>query len=147
MNLNKSFIAGRLTKDPELKQTKGGQNVTTFSMATNRTWVDKNNQKQEQVEYHNIVVWGRQADSCAKFLVKGQQALVEGRLQTRSYDAKDGSKRYVTEIVAERVSFGQKPQGGANKPQNQGEEVQRSPVDDVPVINIDDEIKAEDLPF
>ncbi len=151
MNLNKVLIIGRLTADPQLRSTKSGQQVATFSVATNRVWNDKNNQKQEEVEYHNIVVWGRQAEIASKFLLKGQIAYIEGRLQTRDYEDKSGVKRKVTEIVAERVQFGPKA-GGATGGRSFGngpaEAAPEKPVvDEIPTINIDDEIKAEDLPF
>jgi len=158
MNLNKVFILGRLTGDPQLRSTKSGSPVAVFSLATNRVWNDKNNQKQEEVEYHNIVVWGRQAEIVSKFLLKGQLALVEGRMSTRSYEDKQGVKKYVTEIVAERVQFGPKSAGGGQgssfKPQASGpgdsmdsSENQMSATEEIPTINIDEEIKAEDLPF
>lgn len=152
MNLNKVFLIGRLTGDPQLRSTKGGQQVAVFSIATNRVWSDKNNQKQEQVEYHNIVVWGRQAEVASKFLLKGQVVLVEGRIQSRDYEDKSGVKRKVTEIVAERVQFGPKAGGasaggqGFAKPQEAAAE-QKSPLEEIPTINIDEEIKPEDLPF
>ena len=111
MYLNKVFIAGNLTRDPELKALPSGANVSSFGVATNRTWRDQNGEKKEATEFHNIVVFGRQADTCAQYLKKGQQVLVEGRLQTRSWD-KDGQKQYRTEIVADRVQFGAKS-GGA----------------------------------
>ncbi len=147
---------GRLTADPQLRSTKSGSPVSVFSLATNRVWNDKNNQKQEEVEYHNIVVWGRQAEIVSKFLVKGQIALIEGRLSTRSYEDKTGVKKYVTEIVAERVQFGPKSTG-AGAPQRANSQEQRadagagsqvpSGIEEIPTINIDEEIKAEDLPF
>ncbi len=156
MNLNKVFIMGRLTADPQLRSTKGGSAVAVFSLATNRVWNDKNNQKQEEVEYHNIVVWGRQAEIVSKFLVKGQIAFVEGRMATRSYEDKTGVKKYVTEIVAERVQFGPKA-GGAGMPSaarpaqsamnTSDTSAQLSAIEEIPTINIDEEIKAEDLPF
>ena len=151
MNLNKVYLIGRLTGDPQLRATKGGQQVAVFSIATNRVWNDKNNQKQEQVEYHNIVVWGRQAEVASKFLLKGQVVLVEGRIQSRDYEDKAGVKRKVTEIVAERVQFGPKAGGapmGSGAPR-QAESVadQKSPLEEIPTINIDEEIKPEDLPF
>ena len=151
MNLNKVFLIGRLTADPQLRATKTGQNVAVFSLATNRVWNDKNNQKQEQVEYHNIVVWGRQAEVAAKFLLKGQMAYVEGRIQSRDYEDKSGVKRKVTEIVAERIQFGPKA-GGAGAPRGASAPTeavaeQKQAVEEIPTINIDDEIKAEDLPF
>ena len=153
MNLNKVYLIGRLTGDPQLRATKGGQQVAVFSIATNRVWNDKNNQKQEQVEYHNIVVWGRQAEVASKFLLKGQVVLVEGRIQSRDYEDKAGVKRKVTEIVAERVQFGPKagggaPMGASNAPrQAESAADQKSPLEEIPTINIDEEIKPEDLPF
>jgi single-strand DNA-binding protein len=152
MNLNKVFLMGRLTGDPQLRATKSGQQVAVFSIATNRVWNDKNNQKQEQVEYHNIVVWGRQAEVASKFLLKGQVVLIEGRIQSRDYEDKAGVKRKVTEIVAERVQFGPKaggaPAGGPSAPRpTESAADQKSPLEEIPTINIDEEIKPEDLPF
>lgn len=151
MNLNKVYLIGRLTGDPQLRATKGGQQVAVFSIATNRVWNDKNNQKQEQVEYHNIVVWGRQAEVASKFLLKGQVVLVEGRIQSRDYEDKAGVKRKVTEIVAERVQFGPKaggaPMGSGAPRQTESVTDQKSPLEEIPTINIDEEIKPEDLPF
>lgn len=112
MYLNKAMIYGNLTRDPELKALPNGMNVCSFSLATNRVYNDKDGNKQEEVEYHNIVVFGKQADSCAKYLSKGGTALVEGRLQTRSWE-KDGQKQYRTEVVADRVQFGPKSVGEA----------------------------------
>ena len=154
MNLNKVFLIGRLTADPQLRSTKTGQQVAVFSIATNRVWNDKNNQKQEQVEYHNIVVWGRQAEVASKFLLKGQMVLVEGRIQTRDYEDKQGQKRKTTEIVAERIQFGPKAAGARSAGSGQaGPEAEapaatdKSPLEEIPTINIDEEIKPEDLPF
>lgn len=108
MYLNKSFILGNLTRDPELKALPSGSSVASFSLATNRVWKDKDGRKQEEVEYHNIIVFGKQADNCAQYLRKGSQALVEGRIQTRSWE-KDGKKNFRTEIVADTVQFGNRP--------------------------------------
>lgn len=108
MYLNKVMVYGNLTRDPEMKALPSGQNVTSMSIATNRTWNDKDGKKQEATEYHNIVVFGKQAENCAKYLTKGSGAYIEGRLQTRSWE-KDGVKQYRTEIVAETVQFGAKP--------------------------------------
>jgi single-strand DNA-binding protein len=145
---------GRLTADPQLRSTKGGSAVAVFSLATNRVWNDKNNQKQEEVEYHNIVVWGRQAEIVSKFLLKGQIAFVEGRMATRSYEDKTGVKKYVTEIVAERVQFGPKAMGGGapgntgfKSPASTEASASTPAIEEIPTINIDEEIKAEDLPF
>jgi len=114
MNLNKVFILGRLTADPQLRATPSGQQVANFSVATNRVWNDKNGQKQESAEFHNIVVWGRQAEVASKFLNKGGLVLVEGRLQTREWDDKQGQKRKTTEIVADRIQLGPRPASAQN---------------------------------
>lgn len=151
MNLNKVFILGRLTADPQLRSTKTGQSVAVFSVATNRIWTDKENKKQEQVEYHNVVVWGRQAEIASKFLLKGQMVLIEGRIQTRNYEGNDGAKRYVTEIVAERVQFGPKAGGSSgsapSEDRTSAKESKAPEIEEIPTINIDDDIKEEDLPF
>lgn len=149
MNLNKVFLIGRLTAEPQLRSTKTGQQVATFSVATNRTWLDKSNQKQEAVEFHNIVVWGRQAETSSKFLLKGQMVMIEGRIQTRNYEDKAGQKKYVTEIVAESVQFGPKS-SFAKATEDKGgysAKPEKSQIEEIPTINIDEEIKAEDLPF
>ena len=112
MYLNKVIIVGNLTKDPEIKQLPNGSNVANFSVATNRTWKDSNGAKQEDVEYHNIVIFGKMADTVAQYMRKGSQLMIEGRLQTQSWE-KDGVKKYRTEIVAESVQFGAKPKGGS----------------------------------
>jgi len=109
MNLNTVIIAGNLTRDPERKVLPSGNSVATFGIATNHR-VKKDEQWVDVPEFHNIVVFGKQADNCAQYLVKGAMALIEGRLQTRSWD-KDGVKQYRTEIVAERVQFGPRKTG------------------------------------
>lgn len=114
MYLNKAILIGNLTRDPELKSLPSGTQVTTFSIATNRVYKDKDGNRQEQTDYHNIVVFGRQAETTAQYLRKGSMALIEGRIQTRSWDADDGTKRYRTEIVADRIQFGPKGSGGAS---------------------------------
>jgi len=117
MDLNKVMLIGRLTADPELRTIPNGQSVATFGLATNRRWTDRDGQKQQSVEFHNIVVWGRQAETTSQFLKKGAMAYIEGRLQTRSWDGQDGQKRRTTEIVAERVQFGPRamnPGGGGS---------------------------------
>lgn len=112
MYLNKAIVCGNLTRDPELKALPSGIKIASFSVATNRVWKDKNGAKQESADYHNIIVFGSQAESCGQWLKKGQQALIEGRLQTRSWDNKGGQKQYRTEIVADRVQFGTRPNAG-----------------------------------
>ena len=103
--VNKVMVIGRLGNDPELRQTGSGQNVCTMNLATSETWKDQNGERQERTEWHRIVVWGRAAENCAKYLAKGRQAFVEGRLQTRSWEGQDGQKKYTTEIVAQNVQF------------------------------------------
>lgn len=153
MYLNKVFIVGNLTRDPELKALPSGAQVASFGIATNRVWKDQNGEKKEAVEFHNIVVFGRQAETSAQYLKKGQQVLVEGRLQTRSWE-KDGQKQYRTEIVADRVQFGSKtggagggspsaPEGGknfpkANKTKGDTEEEIAYPTE---------EVSPDDIPF
>lgn len=111
MYLNKATVIGNLTRDVELRALPSGIQVAQLSVATNRVWKDKNGAKQEAADYHNVVVFGKQAETCAKWLTKGQQVMVEGRMQTRSWDGKDGEKKYRTEIIAENVQFGNKPGG------------------------------------
>lgn len=113
MNLNKVFLIGRLTQDPELRSTPSGQSVATIRLATNRVWNNQaTGQKQEATEFHTIVAWGRLAEIANQYLKKGAMALFEGRLQTRSWDDKNtGAKRYMTEIVAENMQLGPRPGG------------------------------------
>jgi len=106
MSVNKVIVLGRLGQDPELKYTPSGAAVCNFSLATSETWTDKNSgQKNEKTEWHRIVVWGKLAELCNQYLSKGRQAFVEGKIQTRSWDDKDGNKRYTTEISASTVQF------------------------------------------
>jgi single-strand DNA-binding protein len=99
MAINKAILVGNLGKDPELRYTASGQAVATFSLATTEKFKNKGGEQQERTEWHNIVAWGPLAEICGKYLVKGKQVYVEGRIQSRSYDDRDGNKRYVTEIV------------------------------------------------
>lgn len=105
MSVNKVIILGRLGQDPELKYTPSGTAVCNFSLATSESWTDKSGQKQEKTEWHRIVVWGKLAELCNQYLTKGRQAFIEGKLQTRSWEDKDGSKRYATEVLASTVQF------------------------------------------
>src|SRR5215831_1358939 len=103
--VNKAILVGNLGSDPEMRYTPSGQGVCEFRVATNESWNDKNGQRQERTEWHRIVVWGKRAEICSKYLSKGRSVYVEGRIQTRTYDDKDGNKRYITEIVAQDVQF------------------------------------------
>lgn len=114
MYLNKAIVIGNLTRDPELRSLPSGINVASFSVATNRVWKDKNGAKQESADYHNIVVFGKQAEFVNQYLRRGSSVLVEGRMQTRSWDDKtSGQKKYRTEIVADRVQFGPRREGAS----------------------------------
>jgi len=155
MNLNKVFIIGRLTSDPQLRSTPSGQSVASFSLATNRNWVNKQGQKQEEVQFHNIVAWGRQAEIINQFLKKGGLAMVEGRLQTRTWQDKQGQNRSTTEIICERVQLGPRSGGGGDfaSHANQGkgaskdEYSQDDAKEALPEIDLEEEIKSEDIPF
>lgn len=148
MYLNKAMIIGNLTRDPELRSLPSGIQVCSFSLATNRVWKDKDGAKQETSEFHNCVVFGRQAETTSQYLKKGDSALVEGRIQTRSWE-KDGAKQYRTEIVADRVQFGPKGSGGGGGRaggQPGGDKESKGPKDDA-IQYPDEEINPEDIPF
>lgn len=124
--INKVILIGNLGVDPEVRFTPSGQAVANFRIATNESWVDKNQQKQERTEWHRIVVWGKLAELCGEYLKKGRQAYIEGRLQTREWTDKEGKKNYTTEIVAQTVQFlgggpggGARSEGGAFKPRDE----------------------------
>ena len=149
MYFNRAIIIGNLTRDPELRSLPSGVQVASLSLATNRVWKDKNGAKQESVDYHNVVVFGRQAETTAQYLRKGSSLLVEGRMQTRSWEGTDGKKNYRTEVVADRIQFGPRsggtgvaqasaaptPKVGAPTSQSVGEETIEYPEEN---INIDD---------
>ncbi|PIR24153.1 single-stranded DNA-binding protein [Candidatus Campbellbacteria bacterium CG11_big_fil_rev_8_21_14_0_20_44_21] len=144
MYLNKAIIIGNLTRDPELKSLPSGVPVATFAVATNRVWKDKEGNRKESVDYHNIVVFGRQAETTAQYLKKGSSALIEGRIQTRSWEGNDGVKKYMTEIVADRVQFGPKKTGAPSSPSSEGD----SPKENLDTIEYPEEdLKPEDIPF
>lgn len=159
MNLNKVFIIGRVTAAPLLKATPSGTAVTSFSVATNRFRKDKTGARQEETEFHNIVAWGRQAEVASQFLTKGAMVYVEGRLQTRSWQDKQNQSHKTTEIVCENLQLGPRPMGGgqggparekvaqpASAAESGSDEI-NAPVEEIPVIDIEDDIKPEDLPF
>lgn len=156
MYLNKAIIIGNLTRDPELKALPSGMQVTSLSLATNRVWKDKSGAKQEASDFHNVVVFGRQAETSAQYLKKGQQVMVEGRIQTRSWDDKaTGEKKYRTEIVAESVQFGPKAGGAAGGPSSSASGAPASSpsksskaAESVDTIDYPSEdINPEDIPF
>lgn len=111
--VNKAILVGNLGRDPELRTTPNGQSVVNFTLATSETWTDKSGERVERTEWHRIVVWGRTAEMCAQYLSKGRTVYIEGRIQTREWEDKDGNKRYTTEINANTVNFiGPRPSGG-----------------------------------
>lgn len=103
-DFNQAIVLGNLTRDPELRSTPSGKSVTTFSVATNRRWTNKDGQQQEEAEFHNVVAWGKLAEICSQILYKGRKVLVVGRLKTRNWEGQDGNKRYTTEIIADNIS-------------------------------------------
>lgn len=151
MYLNKVYLYGNLTRDPELKSLPTGNKVTTFSLATNRVYKDQAGNKKEQVEFHNIVVFGRQAETSAQYLKKGQGVMIEGRIQTRSWDDKTtGEKKYRTEIVADAVQFGPKSGGSTGGDYSSPQESSPKPnaVTELETIDYgDSQINVDDIPF
>ena len=157
MNVNKVILVGRLTRDPEVRTTPTGQTVATIGIATGRTWTDKQGQKQEKTEFHNVIMWGRTGEVAGQYLVKGQEIFVEGRLESRKYTGKDGVERKVTDVVAESFQFGSKPGGGAPRGNYSASSTlrptsQQAPKEEeqIPTINLDEEqgeVKIEDVPF
>lgn len=161
MNLNKVFVIGRVTANPELRRTQGGASVTSFGVATNRVWTDKVKGKQEETEFHNIVAWGRSAEIASQFLTKGATVLIEGRLRTRSWQDKQGINHRTTEIICEALQLGPKPMGQgqagggwgggsrAGADNREEEEAPQAKPEDIPVINLDEEPAQgnDEIPF
>ncbi len=152
MYLNKAILFGRLGQDPELKALPSGTQVCSFSIATNRVYKDKDGNKQEQTDWHNIVLFGRQAELAKQYLKKGDTVMIEGRIQTRSWEAGDGQKRYRTEIVADKMQFGPRgtsSQSPAETPQAQeisGDEAAEPSPADIQYPD-EEEINPDDIPF
>ena len=161
MNLNKAMIIGNLTRDPEVKTTPSGQTVASFGVATNLVWTDQQGQKQEKVEFHNVVVWRRLAEICGQYLRKGSKVYIEGRLQTSDWVGQDGVKRYRTEIVADNMIMLDRAGAGNTSPATPSEQApmqdEQPAVNNEPVINVDEpageanpseeDIKVENIPF
>jgi single-strand DNA-binding protein len=142
MNLNKVFLIGRLTRDPELKSLPSGLKVCSFGLATDRFFTDKSGQKQQQVEFHNIVLFGRLAEIASQYLSKGALAFIEGRIRTRTWQEQSGNQRTRTEIVAERLQLGPRTAGKV-VPKGAPAEV---PAEEIPIIE-DEGIDIKDIPF
>ncbi len=151
MYLNKAIVIGNLTRDPELRSLPSGIKVCSFSLATNRVWKDKNGARQEAADYHNVVVFGRQAETVAQYMKKGSSILVEGRMQTRSWEDKtSGEKKYRTEIVADRTQFGPKSgsAGGGAPSADSGKASPGKSGEELDTIEYPEEdINPEDIPF
>jgi single-strand DNA-binding protein len=158
MNLNKAILVGRVAQDPQLRTTPSGHPVCTFSIATNRVWTDNDSrEKQEKTEFHNVVAWRRLAEIANQYLTKGALVMIEGRIETRNWDDQAGTKRYRTEIIAENMQLGPRPQGGGGNYQRQENASSPSPSSpppsqnspqDIPTIESDEPISSgkEDSP-
>jgi single-strand DNA-binding protein len=143
MSVNKAILVGRLGKDPELRYTQSGTAVASFTMATNRQWKGQDGQKAEETTWHNITVWGKRAEVVKEYLTKGQQIYIEGRISNRSYDDKEGNKKYFSEVVVEDFQFlGSRGDsgGGSAGPSDQ-------PGPDLPPPPAGEASDDDDLPF
>ncbi len=139
------MIIGRLTRDPELKNTPTGKAVATIGVATGRVWIDAKGQKQKQTEFHNVVLWGKLAEIVHQYLHKGGKIYLEGRLQTREWTGQDGVKRYRTEIVGENmIMLDSRPAGATGTPSTSYEPTAMT---EAPQEVIEEEVKVEDIPF
>jgi len=147
-SVNKVILVGNLGRDAELRYTPGGAPVATLNLATTEVWNDKGGQKQEKTEWHRVVLWGKSAESLNEYLVKGKQIYVEGRLQTRQWDDKDGTKRYTTEIRGDRVvllSGGGGGMGGGGRSSNRA--AGSAPPDEPTGGEMGAELNDDDIPF
>lgn len=161
MDLNKAMIIGRLTRDPEVRTTSQGTTVCSFGVATNFIWTDPQGQKQEKVEYHNIVTWRKLAEVCSQYLHKGSKVYIEGRLQTREWEGQDGVKRQRTEIVADNMIM--LDSKGMQFPRAEAQKSEPAKKEEVPTVSVEeptkaatsdksagakkDEVSVEDIPF
>ncbi len=142
MNVNKAFILGRVTADPQLRSTPNGTSTASFNIATNKVWTDKSGQKHEDVQFHQIVTWGRLAEIASQYLVKGSTVFVEGELQTREWTDKAGAKHRATEIIASSLQLGPRPDG-AGRPAK----AEPQPEEPVGQIDLPEDVNPNDLPF
>ena len=160
MFLNKAIIIGNLTRDPELKSLPSGTAVVSFGVATNRVWKNQQGEKQEDAQFHNIVAFGKQAEVMSQYLKKGNMVMIEGRIQTRNWDAQDGTKKSRTEIVVENFQFGPKSAGGGGggSPSGNGGgysqqirpsgKPQAAPKEELATIQYpEEEVNPEEIPF
>ena len=163
MNLNKAMIIGNLTRDPEVRNIPSGDTVASFAVATNLIWTDQTGQRQEKVEFHNVVTWRRLAEICGQYLRKGSKVYIEGRLQTRDWVGQDGVKRYRTEIIADNMIMLDRAGSAPTAPAEQPPAPEEQPsVQDEPIVDVnepaaasgseeanpaEEEIKVENIPF
>lgn len=148
MYLNKAIIIGNLTRDPELRSLPSGTKVSSFGVATNRVWKDQNGARQESTDFHNIVTFGRLAETVSQYMKKGNSIMIEGRIQNRSWDDKNtGEKKYRTEIVADNIQFGPKGSSATINSQNNGAQESSSTQQQVQDIEYPDNLNTEDIPF
>src|SRR3982750_1823735 len=149
-SFNQAIVMGNLTRDPELRSTPGGQQVASFAVATNRTWMDGSGERKEAVEFHEIVAWGKLGELAAQYLAKGRKVMVVGRLQTQSWE-KDGVKRQRTEIVASDINFLDRPgenTGGGDFSASASKPATASKSEDVVIEDLgDDAVNLDDIPF
>ena len=146
MNLNKVVIVGNAVDAPEIRTTQSGQQVANLRVATNRMWKDTQGQRQKATEFHSVVLWGRLAEIASQYLQKGSLVLIEGRLQTRSWEDSSGQKKYRTEIVAEAMQLGPRPGGGAPAQEPSSAEATEGK-EEIPVIEESEDIDVKDIPF
>ena len=153
MNLNRAFILGNVTRQPEVKALPSGQSVTTFGVATNRFYKDNTGTKKQDTEFHNVVAFGKLADICAKFLNKGSMVLVEGRIKTRSWQNASGIRQYRTEIISENIQLAPKTMQGSSAPEPETPRSEEIPIIEEsytpPAKDVPDEgdIDVKDIPF
>ncbi|HEX9916370.1 MAG TPA: single-stranded DNA-binding protein [candidate division Zixibacteria bacterium] len=132
-SVNRAILIGNLGRDPDLRYTPSGQPVAKFPIATSERWKDKDGQLQQRTDWHNIVAWGRQAEVCKEYLKKGSPVYIEGRIQSRSYEDKDGNRKYITEIVANRMQMlGRKEEGPSEEEIPPEPETEEAEGDDIP---------------
>lgn len=150
MNFNKVVIIGNVVADPEARTTPSGQQVCSLRVATNRIWTDKAGTKQQKAEFHSVVLWRKLAEIASQYLKKGSLVLIEGRLETRSWDDQSGNKRYRTEIVAESMQLGPRSAGGQSgqqPEQNPPKAIDEAGKEEIPIIEEDQEIDVKNIPF
>jgi len=146
MNLNKVFLIGRLTRDPEIKNLPSGQKVSTFGLATSRFFITKSGEKRQETEFHNIVLFGRLAEISSQYLKKGSLAFIEGRIKTRSWEDEKGNKRSRTEVIAERLQLGPKILSEEKREEESLRTREEKGEEEIPVIE-EEEINLDDIPF